>query len=587
MPNRDRLVNILGWGAFAFACTVFFLPVINPDIFWHLSAGRYALEHLRPPSSDFLSWPLAGAEWVDFEWLTQVVYYLLHKAGGFWALLLFKGGLLAATLLVFRAVILLYGRAAALPLALPFCAAAIVTNSDLRPENFTLLFFTVTLYFLERARLRGLPAGWRPAAAVFFFFALWTNLHAGYLYGLALIGLYSAGAFFEEQLPFVYGKGAFARPRAGLRHLGLFFTGLLASLVNPYGWKIYAVIANHQQHIVTLQEHIQEWNTFDLTNAYQWPYVLALAVVLPAFAFFLLRRRHVVYTHFMVLLFFAWASANHARHIPFFILAGLAALLALPWGGLPETGARRRLVLGGGALFLAVTAWFYAGFIWPNYTGRPILFKWGSPGLAGFLKTNRTELAGLKLYNPWGWGGWLGWELGPEYKVFIDGRYLFHDKITEVTGVSGGSRNWKGLIDKYGFDLMLITLDEPKIPRKQKLANGSETIFWRPAYLYYLPRSEWAVVYWDYSVAALVRRRAVPAGWLAAREFRYLRPADTLNLVAPLLAGEIKLSDIKREADHYLKTNTMAWDNSPSADIVSFMGGLDKLCARKGAACRR
>ena len=102
MYDRDRVLNMLGWGAFAFAASVFFLPVLNPDIYWHLSAGKYTLAHLGPPRTDFLSWPLAGAEWVDFEWLPQVFYYLLHKAGGFRALLLFKVLVLALTLLQSR-----------------------------------------------------------------------------------------------------------------------------------------------------------------------------------------------------------------------------------------------------------------------------------------------------------------------------------------------------------------------------------------------------------------------------------------------------------------------------------------------------
>ncbi len=586
MLSRDKLVNILGWAAFALACSTFFLPVINPDLFWHLSAGKYAALNLRPPAADFLSWSLAGTEWVDFEWLPQVVYYLLYRAGGFWALYFFKAGMLALTLLAFRSLVLLYGRPWVLPLVLPFFAAAIVTNSDLRPENFSLLFFTLTLYRLERARLKGEGVGPRQFAAAAAFFALWANLHAGYLYGLALVGLYAAGEFFEEQLPFIYGRAPFARPGRSLRWLGVFFTGLAASVANPYGWKIFEVIANHQKHITTLQERIQEWNTFDLTNAYQWPYVLALAAVFAAFAGFVLKRRHAVYTHFALLLFFAWNSANHARHIPFFIIAGLAVLLALPWGEAPAPGPRRRLLLAGAGGWVLLNILFMAAFIWPNFTGKPTLFKWGSPGLADFLRAHKETLGGLRLYNPWGWGGWLGWELGPDYKVFIDGRYLFHEKINEVTNVSNGAKDWRRLIGTYDFDLMLITLDEPRVPRKQRLADGREVLFWRPAYLYYLPRRDWAVVYWDYSIAAVVRRDSVPAAWLAAREYSHLRPADALNLIEPLMAGEVSLSEVKAEAGRYARENKAAWEGSPAADMASFTKGLEELCARKGAKCR-
>ena len=576
---------MLGWGAFAFAASVFFLPVLNPDIYWHLSAGKYTLAHLGPPRTDFLSWPLAGAEWVDFEWLPQVFYYLLHKAGGFRALLLFKVLVLALTLLAFRATALLYGRRAALPFLLPLFTAAIMPNCDLRPENFTLLFFSLTLYFLEKSRLSQAPPGLKAGAAFFFFFALWANTHAGYLYGLALTGLYAAGEFFTEELPFIYGKAPFARPGRSLDYLKLFFLGLAASLLNPYGWKIYGVIANHQRHISTLQDHIQEWTTLDFNNAYQWPYALVLAGVMCSFAFFLLRRRHVVYAHFAALLFFAWASASHSRHIPFFVITGLAFALALPW----EKPAPRWRVLawGGGALWLAAAWWFYSGLVWTQYTGKAQLAKWGSEGMAAFLRANKAELSGLKLYNYWSWGGWLGWELGPEYKPFVDGRYLFHDRINEVTGLSGNIPKWQSLIAKYKFDLALIKLDETNLPAKRRLAGGGETVAWRPAYLFYLPRKDWAVVYWDYSTAALVRRAAVPAGWLAAHEFRRLRPGDTLNLPGPLLAGEIPLRELRRELDRYLRWHTAGHDSSVNGEVLAFVKGLEALCAGKGAKCAK
>lgn len=585
MVDRDRLLDILGWGAFAFAASVFFLPVLNPDIYWHLSAGKYTVVNLGPPRADFLSWPLAGAEWVDFEWLPQVFYYLLHKAGGFKALLLFKILLLTLTLLVFRATALLYGRRAALPFLLPLFTAAIMPNCDLRPENFTLLFFSLTLYFLEKSRLASVPAGWRFKAAVFAFFALWANMHAGYLYGLALIGLYAAGEFFTEELPYIYGKAPFARPGRSLEYLKLFFLGLAASLANPYGWKLYAVIANHQRHISTLQDHIQEWTALDFNNAYQWPYALVLAGVMGSFAFFLLRRRHVVYSHFAALLFFAWASASHSRHIPFFVITGLAFALALPW---EKPAARWRvLAWGGGALWLAAAWWFYSGLVWTQYTGKARTAKWGSEGMAAFLRANKGELSGLKLYNPWSWGGWLGWELGPEYKPFVDGRYLFHDRINEITGLGGNIQKWQTLIAKYKFDLMLIKLDETNLPEKRRLAGGGEAVAWRPAYLFYLPRKDWAVVYWDYSTAALVRRNAVPDAWLAGHEFRWLRPGDTLNLPGPLVAGGIPLRELRLELDRYLRRHTAGHDKSVNGELIGFVKGLEALCAQKGAECAK
>lgn len=582
MISRDRLINILGWTGFALACSAFFLPIINPDLFWHLSAGKFMAWGGGLPRTDFLSWTMQGQPWYDFEWLAQLAYYTLYVLWGFTGLLFFKAALLSLTLLAFRSVALLYGRRGTLPLVLPFFAAAVITNSDLRPENFSLLFFTVELYFLERRRLGRLPGGWPLIAAAAAFFCLWANIHAGYMYGLAMAGLYAAGEFFTEELPFIYGKAPFARPGASLGYLWTFLAGLAASLVNPYGLRIYSVIGNHQRHIDTLQEYIQEWNTFDLMNVYQWPYVLALAGVLGSVAFFVLRRRHAVYTHFACLLFFVWASANHARHIPFFIITGLAFTLALPWQDLKTSP---RLPRAAAAAAAALLLWFYGANIWTQYTGRVTGFRWGSDGLAAFLRANKAELSPLRAYNPWGWGGWLGWHLGPDYKVFVDGRYLFHDKIGEMMEVRESPGKWRDLLEKYRFDLMLIQLDEPRVPVKQRLKNGTETMFWRPAWLFYLPRREWAIVYWDSTVAAAVRRSAADPRWLAGREYRWLRPGDTLNLVQPALAGEIKISELRAEADRYLRNHEAGHETSLNSAVISFMKGIDTLCARKEARC--
>ena len=134
---------------------------------------------------------------------------------------------------------------------------------------------------------------------------------------------------------------------------------------------------------------------------------------------------------------------------------------------------------------------------------------------------------------------------------------------------------------------MLITLDDPKVPVKQRLPDGRVEMFYRPGYLFYLPRQDWAVVYWDASVAALVRRPAVPAGWLAAREYRYLRPGDELNLVAPLLAGAVPMTEIKKELRNYLKDRPAAGESPAHGGLAGFVAGLEELCARKGAKCAK
>lgn len=573
---------MIGWAAFAVSASAFFLPVLNPDVFWHLSAGKYAAGHLAPPRFDFLSWPAAGKEWVDFEWGAQLLYYLAYKTGGFKALLLFKGLLLCLVLAVFRGLALLYGRAALLPLALPLLGAALAGAGDLRPENFSLLFFALTLFALEKIRLGKLVPARRSVFLSFSFFALWVNLDPGCFYGLALIGLYAAGEFFSEGLSSIRGE---KRERARLSpvYLKLLLAGLAATLVNPYGLELYPAIAAHALRSPVPGEQLGVWAASAFGNPHLWPYRLLLAGVSSGLLFFFLRRRHAVYPHFAGLIFFAGLSAGYPGNIPFFVIAGLAFALALPWE-VPSFSRRDPLAAGAAsAAFLLL--YFYASYIWPYYTGKTPVFRASSVNLAQFLKTNKKELSGLRLYNAGDWGGWLGWELAPDYKVFMDGRYLFKEKAGELAADARGYRRWGGLIEKYKFDLMLITLNEPLIPVRQRLADGRVELFWRPAYLFYLPKKDWAVVYWDYRVAALVRRSAVPAAWVAAREYFYLRPTDVPNLASPVLAGEIPLSGLDRELELYLASHPGGKEAPSNTSLVNFCRLIKEACAKKGAKC--
>jgi len=138
--DNGRLSKIAWFSGLALASSAFFLPIINPDIFWHFSAARFMAAHLRVPRTDFLTWTMQGREWVDFEWLSQLILYSMYRLGGFKLLLLFKGALLAAVTVISWRTAALGGRFRAAWLYMPFFAAGMIVAGDLRPENFSLLF---------------------------------------------------------------------------------------------------------------------------------------------------------------------------------------------------------------------------------------------------------------------------------------------------------------------------------------------------------------------------------------------------------------------------------------------------------------
>ena len=515
--GQERTPKIIPLAGLLLASSAFFLPIINPDIFWHFSAARYMLEHGCVPRFDFLSWTMQGREWVDFEWLSQLIFYSLYRLGGVKLLVLFKGALMVAVTVVSWRTAGLSGRVRGAWLYMPVLAAGIMTNSDLRPENFSLLFFALILYALERGRIQGITRlSARTAVLTGVFFALWTNLHAGYLYGLALVFIYFIGGACRDALSLPRGVSERFKAAGRNAHLKYAAIGLGASLLNPYGYKIYGVILNHGEHMAALQEYIQEWKAFEPSNIYQAPYLMMLICVSALLVRRLIRGREILLEHFGVLVFFAWAGFRHARLIPFFILTALPYSVVMCGPGAAEK-FKKYQIWALKILALAAILWYYNERIWSRYTGGSTQFVSYSEGLSEFLKSNSARLSGLRLFNHWGWGGFLGYALYPGYKVFIDGRYIFHDKLEESFSAGLNLDKWRAFVEKYKFDCMVIKPDESIIAVKQRLPGGREAVFRRPAYLFYLPKKDWAVVYWDLRSAVLVRRKAVSSDWLAER----------------------------------------------------------------------
>ena len=82
-----RLTLIFGFfvlGAiFAMQTYVANIEVKDLDLWLHIGMGRYIVQHgFHVPSVDMLSCTIAGSQWVNHEWLFQVIVYWVHQIGG-------------------------------------------------------------------------------------------------------------------------------------------------------------------------------------------------------------------------------------------------------------------------------------------------------------------------------------------------------------------------------------------------------------------------------------------------------------------------------------------------------------------------
>lgn len=513
-----------------------FLPVANPDIFWHLSAAGRMAELGAIPRSDWLSSTMAGSPWTDFEWLTQLLFGVLHGLGGMAALWLLKAVLIGASAAVLWATLRLHRVPGPWRWpALALWSAATLARADARPELSSALGFGLAFYALERRRLgKGtVPAYWAAP-----FFCLWANLHAGFAYGLLLVGLYATGEFLQARTSLA------GRAPSGPRVEGTLWPqlacGALGTMAQPFGSSYFQVLWSHWQDIDALSVFILEWGGIRLDNPWHWPYWVLLLAGFGAALAFVRRRRFVEPGPLAALLWFGWSASQHARLGAYY--STLVLPLAMGWALrsqiLPEVpGPRARRLSAALAVLCAAYSFHWGrkfGLFEKIFHDRFVPLR-----AAEFLAREKGALGDRILYNPWGWGGYLGWRLQPDYKVFQDGRYIFHPLLLEAAGAVEDPAAWQAFLDSRKVEV--VVLENIPLPVETRKANpdGSFQDIVRPYYAVYMPREAWAIVHWDAKALVFVRRASFEGKWLKAREYRWAKPFDDEARAEALRVGEI------------------------------------------------
>lgn len=517
------------WAVLLLALPVLLIPICNPDLFWHLSAGRWIAANHAVPRVDFLSFTAAGLPWSDFEWLSQLFFHWVHGLSGFAGLWALKALLLAACAAVIDGVLRLHEksgvqRAAALLL----WSAGIIASSDIRPELFSLLLFLALLLELERLRLGKIAHPFWNASGLFCLFALWANLHAGFIFGLLLLACCAAGE--------LLGRG----PKALRDCFGWGVAAFCGTLCNPYGLGPYRVLLDHWLRRAEFQGFIQEWQPTAWVNAFHWPFWVLLGALL--YKLFQARKRELPLGLTLASLYFGFGAVAHTRLSVYFACTAVPLLFIL--AGPPAARLRYGAVL-------------YAGFLvftLPSLSWRSTFDDRHVPRrAAAFLGKEYAVTSGLRAYNPWEWGGYLGWRLYPWYKVFGDGRYLFHSQLTASAEAVKDPGRWKDFLEENRLNAALLHNLDVRFATRRGYRDGTFSDFARPWYLAFMPRESWALVYWDEKALYFVSRRAVPKKWLEEHEYRWLRPKDDAAFADALKRGEIPGGELRVERERHAK----------------------------------
>jgi hypothetical protein len=468
-PSVSRWLGLASGllGGFAIligAASQFHPNVDGSDLWWHLASGRYIWEHGELPLTDLFSHTASGRPWTNHSWLWGWLFWAAYDEQAELAAWLNLALLVAVFGLVawnsWRASRSWWAAGAAVWLA----AAACHWYLDVRPHVVTLLFTALLLASLEWRRA---PWLWPPLLA------LWVNLHAGFLFGLGLLGLHAllqSAAALRRRRPL---------PRA--LWLGLVCAALAARL-NPWGFAVYGVPFEPLDRETPFRALI-EWRPLvpsldPTTYAGRFGWLALLAAIGG------LRARRTPFVIALAAVTAAMAIAAR-RFVPLFAV-GAAPLVALGLASVSDialrrlawtTGPRLRLTASGAALLLAVLLWRGVDFLprpLQRWTAGEIYPSGATAYLAAMPDPPR------RLFNYYDWGGYLMLH-APGVPVFVDGRAgtVYDDALADdYLGVIDAAAGWREKLEAYRVDAVLVPtgLRLAVLLRKQRPA-------WRVAHI--------------------------------------------------------------------------------------------------------
>jgi len=226
---------ILGLAIAIFAGALCANRITTNDLFWQLRTGHEIVATHVIPHADHYSWTRLGHPWVVHEWAAFVLFWLGYASTGGYA----GVWVLQTVVVVFTCTLLyaaLYRQTRAPLTAFVLCIWAAIVAAPYfqpRPHLFTYLFLTIFLLVLQAARRHTARLGalWLSVPLC----VVWANLHAGVIVAVVILALVAAGdavdAILARVKPPDLGRAAHLAALCG--------ACAAATLINPYGWRLY------------------------------------------------------------------------------------------------------------------------------------------------------------------------------------------------------------------------------------------------------------------------------------------------------------------------------------------------------------
>jgi hypothetical protein len=447
-------------------------PIRSYDFFWHLATGRWITGHGALPRFDPFGVASDRTQWINGEWLWQVLVYANYRIGGVLTVTLMRA---VEAALIFTLGYVVARREDIDAVALLACVVAFAgahERLDARPSSAAALLLVAAIAVATRVR------GLRRTLIYALITIVWINIHPS--------------AVLAPMIPLLLARDIKTTLASG----GALF-------VNPFGWR--AILSPIQLTMYARSGSFinAEWLPSPPLIFPLLYITIAIGVVVFMFA---VDKRGAIGT-FALFAVFAYLAARHVRNQGLYYAA--FPLLVTPQF---RRDVPRRLLIGAATaivVLLTITTTHAIGIDVHRFPVRAVDALLASP----FNRGN--------VYNPDQFGGYLIWSFYPQRRTLTDGRNeLYHAYNNEYAHARLDSRAWHALLAKYRID---IAVDEIHPPLDIVDATTKRhTIM--PASGAYFPPGQWALIAFDEVSMVFVRRAAFAAADIDRLEWKGARP---------------------------------------------------------------
>ncbi len=509
-PRVTWLVSALL--VFCFLCA--FFHVSDVDVGYHIRTGEHIMAGHGIPAVNTFSYTVPNEPWLAQQWLPATLYAWIHRLGGVPALSTFKA--LIATVLMF--LIWCSARQATHKNSLwPFwvvTAAVLILRVRFyeRPDLFTSTLFALVV-LLDQRFGRNLRWQWIFLPLLM---ALWANIHAGYVYGVVLLGALAASEFVEilfrklrrstddveTVLPV---RELWIRPAS----VALCVIGAIGSiqLINPNGWRVLTVpftqfLSPFWQSVI-LEYFPPTWANSKLL--FIWAGIIV--------ALQLLTWRQARARYLLTTLVFGYFAFSSQRSLPAFIIASaphLAFMLShvAQWKLAPVSRFSRPLLPVTWAAVIAMV-------IVPDRTFQFGLGRYHAYYPTEIFRFMAKEVPPQNLFNDMRLGGPMLWELYPTFKPFIDGRGDAYSEAfwqSDYLPAVKGDKRWREIFEKHRVTGALLAN-----PSATQVSGLAKILFGEP---------DWALVAYNDETLLFLKRTDANQPLIERHSFTHLWPGN-------------------------------------------------------------